>query len=80
MNTHKTIDFSMDTGYYEPMDVSIDSVAEYQIMNAMEAVTAAEVMDIGLTEEEYSSGHGAHALAGKNGNGPSRCDPGWSPQ
>lgn len=56
MNTHKTIDFSMDTGYYEPMDVSIDSVAEYQIMNAMEAVTAAEVMDIGLTEEEIHRG------------------------
>ena len=37
MNTHKTIDFSMDTGYYEPMDVSIDSVAEYQIMNAMDS-------------------------------------------
>lgn len=56
MNTHKTIDFSMDTGYYEPMDVSIDSVAEYQIMNAMEAVTAAEVMDIGLTEEDIHRG------------------------
>lgn len=56
MNTHKTIDFSMDTGYYEPMDVLIDSVAEYQIMNAMEAVTAAEVMDIGLTEEDIHRG------------------------
>ena len=56
MNTHKTIDFSMDTGYYEPMDVSIDSVAEYQIMNAMEAVTAAEVMDIGLTVEDIHRG------------------------
>ena len=56
MNTQKTIDFSMDTGYYEPMDVSIDSVAEYQIMNAMEAVTAAEVMDIGLTEEDIHRG------------------------
>jgi len=56
MNTHKTIDFSMDTGYYEPMDVSIDSVAEYQIMNAMEAVTAAKVMDIGLTEEDIHRG------------------------
>ena len=56
MNTHKTIDFSMDTGYYEPMDVSIDSVAEYQIMNAMEAVTAAKVMDIELTEEDIHRG------------------------
>lgn len=56
MNTQKTIDFSMDTGYYLPMDVSISSVAEYQIMNAMEAVTAARVLDIGLTEEDIHKG------------------------
>lgn len=56
MNTQKTIDFSMDTGYYLPMDVSITSVAEYQIMNAMEAVTAAHVLDIGLTEEDIRKG------------------------
>ena len=35
MNTQKTIDFSMDTGYYEPMNVSIDTVAEYQVMNCL---------------------------------------------
>lgn len=56
MNTQKTIDFSMDTGYYEPMNVSIRSVAEYQIMNAMEAVTAAHVLNIGLTEEDIQKG------------------------
>ncbi|MDE7319426.1 MAG: bifunctional folylpolyglutamate synthase/dihydrofolate synthase [Lachnospiraceae bacterium] len=56
MNTQKTIDFSMDTGYYLPMDVSISSVAEYQIMNAMEAVTAAQIMDIGLTQEDIHNG------------------------
>ena len=56
MNTQKTIDFSMDTGYYEPMNVSIDTVAEYQVMNAMEAVTAALVMDVGLTEADIHSG------------------------
>jgi len=56
MNTQKTIDFSMDTGYYLPMNVSIGSVAEYQIMNAMEAVTAAQVLDIGLTEEDIHKG------------------------
>lgn len=56
MNTQKTIDFSMDTGYYLPMDVSISSVAEYQIMNAMEAVTAAQILDIGLTEEDIHKG------------------------
>lgn len=56
MNTQKTIDFSMETGYYEPMNVSISSVAEYQIMNAMEAVTAARVLSIGLTEEDIHRG------------------------
>jgi len=56
MNTQKTIDFSMDTGYYLPMDVSISSVAEYQIMNACEAVTAARVLEIGLTEEDIQRG------------------------
>lgn len=56
MNTQKTIDFSMDTGYYLPMNVSITSVAEYQIMNAMEAVTAAHVLEIGLTEEDIHKG------------------------
>lgn len=56
MNTQKTIDFSMDTGYYLPMNVSITSVAEYQIMNAMEAVTAAHVLEIGLTEEDIHRG------------------------
>ena len=56
MNTQKTIDFSMDTGYYLPMDVSISSVAEYQIMNAMEAVTAARIMDIGLPQEDIHNG------------------------
>lgn len=56
VNSQKTIDFSMDTGYYLPMDVSISSVAEYQIMNAMEAVTAARVLDIGLTEDDIHKG------------------------
>lgn len=56
MNTQKTIDFSMDTGYYLPMNVSISSVAEYQIMNACQAVTAAHVLGIGLTEEDIRRG------------------------
>lgn len=56
MNTQKTIDFSMETGYYLPMNVSIRSVAEYQIMNAMQAVVAAHVLDIGLTEEDIHRG------------------------
>lgn len=56
MNTQKTIDFSMDTGYYLPMNISISSVAEYQIMNACEAVTAAHVLDIGLTEGDIHRG------------------------
>ena len=56
MNTQKTIDFLMDTGYYLPMNVSISSVAEYQIMNACQAVTAAHALDIGLTEEDIRRG------------------------
>lgn len=55
-SSQKTIDFSMDTGYYEPMEVSISSVADYQIMNAMEAVTAAKVLDMGLTQEDIHRG------------------------
>lgn len=56
MNSQKTIDFFMDTGYYLPMEISISSVAEYQIMNACEAVTAAHVLDLGLTEEDIRRG------------------------
>lgn len=56
MNTQKTIDFSIETGYYDPVNISISSVAEYQIMNAMEAVTAAHVLDIGLTEAQIHEG------------------------
>jgi len=56
MNTQKTIDFSIDTGYYLPMNVSIESVAEYQLMNAVQAVTASQVLDIGLTEEDIQRG------------------------
>ena len=56
MNTQKTIDFSMNTGYYLPMNVSISSVAEYQVMNACQAVTAAQVLEIGLTEEDIHRG------------------------
>ena len=56
MNTHKTIDFLMDTGYYLPMEISISSVAEYQIMNACEAAAAAHVLDPELTEEDIRRG------------------------
>lgn len=56
MNTQKTIDFSMDTGYHKSMNVSVATVAEYQVMNAMEAVTAAKAMDAGLTEEDIERG------------------------
>jgi len=56
MNTQKTIDFSIETGYYEPMDAVITSVAEYQIMNAMEAVTAAKILNIGLTKQDIHKG------------------------
>ncbi|MCD8197559.1 MAG: bifunctional folylpolyglutamate synthase/dihydrofolate synthase [Lachnospiraceae bacterium] len=55
-NSQKTIDFSIHTGYYDSMDISIDTVAEYQVMNACEAVTAAKVMDLSLTEDEIHLG------------------------
>ncbi|MCC8163172.1 MAG: bifunctional folylpolyglutamate synthase/dihydrofolate synthase, partial [Lachnospiraceae bacterium] len=55
-NSQKTIDFSIHTGYYDSMDISIDTVAEYQVMNACEAVTAAKVMDLSLTEEDIRLG------------------------
>ena len=43
--TNKDIDFSLDSGYYEYRKLKISSVAEYQVMNALEAVTAIHVMD-----------------------------------
>lgn len=43
--TNKRIAFSIDSGYYDNVDLSISSVAEYQIMNAAEAVTAVKVME-----------------------------------
>ena len=43
--TDKRIDFSIDSGYYDCIDLSISSVAEYQVMNAAEAVTAIKAMD-----------------------------------
>lgn len=55
-STQKTIDFSMNTGYYEAVNITISSVAEYQIMNAMQAVTAAKLLDIKLSEEDIHRG------------------------
>lgn len=49
-------------------------------MNAMEAVTAAEVMDIGLTEEDIHRGMERMHWQGRMETGSSWCDPGWSPQ
>lgn len=43
--TDKNIDFSICSGYYEYSGLRISSVAEYQVMNALEAVTAIGVID-----------------------------------
>lgn len=43
--TKKHIDFSIDCGYYDDIQLSISSVAEYQVKNAAEAVTAVRVSD-----------------------------------
>ncbi len=64
-NTQKTIDFSMDTGYYLTMDISISTVAEYQVMNAMEAVTAVWLLEAGLTEEDIRCGMKAMRWQGR---------------
>lgn len=47
--TEKSIDFSIDCGYYDGISLSITSVAEYQMKNAAEAVTAIRVMEGGDT-------------------------------
>ncbi len=49
--TNKDIDFSIHSGYYEYKKLKISSVAEYQVMNALEAVTAIRVID---TEEAFT--------------------------
>ena len=43
--TDKRIDFSIHSGYYVDMNLSISSMAEYQVMNAAEAVTAIKALD-----------------------------------
>lgn len=50
-SSHKKIDFSTMTEYYETMNLQISSVAEYQVKNAMLAVTALKVID---TENDFS--------------------------
>lgn len=44
--TNKNIDFSINSGYYDYIELSISSVAEYQVKNAALAVTALKVMDL----------------------------------
>ncbi len=43
--TDKYVDFSICSGYYEYSGLRISSVAEYQVMNALEAITAIRVID-----------------------------------
>lgn len=43
--SHKKIDFSTATGYYDTINLEISSIAEYQVKNAMLAVTALKVID-----------------------------------
>jgi dihydrofolate synthase/folylpolyglutamate synthase len=43
--THKNIDFSTATEYYDTMMLEISSIAEYQVKNAMLAVTALKAVD-----------------------------------
>ncbi len=43
--THKDIDFSTATKYYDTINLKISSIAEYQVKNAMLAVTALKALD-----------------------------------
>lgn len=43
--THKNIDFSTATEYYDTINLKISSIAEYQVKNAMLAVTALKALD-----------------------------------
>ena len=43
--TNKRIDFSINSGYYDYIEFSISSVAEYQVKNATLAVTALKALD-----------------------------------
>lgn len=43
--TNKYIDFSINSGYYDYIELSISSVAEYQVKNAALAVTALKILD-----------------------------------
>ena len=56
--TKKHIDFCIDCGYYDCIELTISSVAEYQVKNAVEAVTAIRVMEQGgeFSDEVIRSG------------------------
>ena len=56
--TNKDIDFSINSGYYDYIELSISSVAEYQVKNAALAVTALKVMDTegAFTDEVIKQG------------------------
>lgn len=58
VNIHnKSIDFSVHTGYYNYISLSLDTVALYQVENASLAVAAAEVLqDEKITPEKISDG------------------------
>lgn len=65
--TKKSIDFSIDSGYYDCIELSISSAAEYQVKNAAEAVTAIRVMEGGdlLTDGQIRKGIGAMRWQGR---------------
>ncbi len=65
--TNKHIDFSVDSGYYDYISLSISSVAEYQVLNAAEAVTAIRVMEgrDGFTDDTIRRGIAAMQWQGR---------------
>lgn len=60
--TNKRIDFSLDSGYYDYIELSISSVAEYQVRNAAEAVTAIMALNDRETFTEDTIRRGIEAM------------------
>lgn len=59
-NTEKSIDFSLNTGYYEHTRVTVPYLAHYQVINSALALLAMDVIDL---EREISVGVRVQAIS-----------------
>ncbi len=63
---NKSIDFSLDTGYYKYVNLSLETNAQYQVENAALAVCAAErLKDVKITPRTIRRGLGAMRWPGR---------------